>query len=90
MIYLILKIASYTYGPLLGLFAFAGLTLRCVRQAWVPWVAISGPLVCGLIDAVQPQLFQTWRIGLELLLINGALVFGGLWLCGVGAQTSEA
>jgi hypothetical protein len=33
-----------------------------------------------VLDALQPMIFDTWRIGLELLLLNGALVFAGLWL----------
>ncbi|NBW48445.1 MAG: hypothetical protein EBR46_10055 [Betaproteobacteria bacterium] len=79
MIGLILKVASYTYGPLLGLFAFGWWTKRPVRDAWVPAVTLLAPLACGVLDAMQPMIFETWRIGLELLLLNGALVFVGLW-----------
>lgn len=80
MIYLILKIAAYTYGPLLGMFAFGMLTQRSVRDAWVPWVALAAPLLCWAIDANQALLFGRWQLGLELLVLNGALTFGGLWL----------
>jgi len=79
MIGLILKVASYTYGPLLGLFAFGWWTRRPVRDAWVPMVTVLAPVACGVLDALQPLIFETWRIGLELLLLNGALVFMGLW-----------
>ena len=80
MIGLILKLASYTYGPLLGLFAFGMLTKRQVYDAAVPWVACAAPVLCFLIDANQASLFGAYQIGLELLLLNGGLTFLGLWL----------
>ena len=79
MIGLILKLAGYTYGPLLGLFAFGLLTRRRVLDAWVPAVALASPLLAGLIDANQRLLFGRYEIGLELLLVNAAITFGGLW-----------
>jgi Na+/proline symporter len=79
MIGLILKIAAYTYGPLLGLFGFGILTTRRVRDAWVPLVAVAAPVLCWLVDAYQAQLFGGWQVGLELLLLNGAITFAGLW-----------
>jgi Na+/proline symporter len=78
MIGLILKIATYTYGPLLGLFAFGLLTERRVRDRWVPVVALAAPALCWLIDANQAWLFGRWQIGLELLVVNGLLTFAGL------------
>ncbi len=80
MVMLILKVAGYTYGPLLGLFAFGWLTRRIVRDGWVPLVALAAPLACAVVDFNQAQWLGSWRIGLELLLLNGALTFGGLWL----------
>ena len=80
MIGLILKIAAFTYGPLLGLFAFGVFTQRPVRDRWVPLVALAAPALCWAIDAWQQQLFGDWQIGLELLVINGAITFAGLWL----------
>ena len=80
MIGLILKIAAFTYGPLLGLFAFGVFTRRVVRDRWVPLVALAAPALCWGIDAWQQQLFGDWQIGLELLMINGAITFAGLWL----------
>ena len=80
MIGLILKIAAYTYGPLLGLFAFGVLTARAVHDRWVPALALTAPVLCWLIDINQARLFGPWQVGLELLLLNGALMFGGLWL----------
>ena len=79
MIGLVLKIAAYTYGPLLGLFAFGVLTARAVRDRWVPLVALAAPTLCWWIDTNQQRLFGAWQLGLELLLLNGALAFAGLW-----------
>ena len=78
MIGLILKIAGYTYGPLLGLFAFGMLTRRNVRDKLVPFVAILSPIICFFIDKYQSSLFGSFQIGLELLIINGLITFVGL------------
>jgi Na+/pantothenate symporter len=80
MIGVILKLAGYTYGPLLGLFAFGLLSKRSVNDRLVPWVALAGPLLCALVDFNQQLLFGSYRIGLELLLVNGLLVMAGLYL----------
>ncbi|MDP2007530.1 MAG: sodium:solute symporter [Rubrivivax sp.] len=80
MIGLILKIAAYTYGPLLGLFAFGVLTRRTVNDRWVPLVALAAPALCWLIDVNQRALFGAWQLGLELLVLNGALTVAGLWV----------
>ena len=78
MIGLILKIATYTYGPLLGLFAFGLLTRRAVRDRWVPLVVLAAPLLSAVLDAQQRLLLGRYELGLELLLVNGALTFAGL------------
>ncbi|MEO8102089.1 MAG: sodium:solute symporter [Betaproteobacteria bacterium] len=80
MIGLILKLASYTYGPLLGLFAFGILTRRAVNDRVVPVVALAAPLICLAIDSWQAVFFNAYQVGLELLIINGAITFAGLWL----------
>ena len=80
MIGLILKLASYTYGPLLGLFAFGILTRRVVNDRLVPAIALTAPLICFVIDSWQVTLFSNYQVGLELLIINGAITFAGLRL----------
>jgi len=80
MITIILKVATYTYGPLLGLFSFGILTKRSVKDKWVPIVSILSPVICYLIDIFQKQLFGNFEIGLELLVINGFLTFTGLYI----------
>ena len=79
MINMILKLAGYTYGPLLGLFAFGLLTHRTLRERWVPAVAVAGPVLCALLEYNQAALLGSYRLGLELLIINGILVFAGLF-----------
>jgi len=83
MVGLVLKLTGYTYGPLLGLFAFGILTRRAVRDRWVPLVALAGPILCYAVDVNQRLLFGNYRLGLELLIMNGLLVFGGLLLISV-------
>jgi Na+/proline symporter len=80
MIGVILKVAGYTYGPLLGLFAFGILTKRKVNDKWVPYIAVAGPLICYFLDRYQKQIFGKFEIGLELIVINGLLVFLGLFI----------
>lgn len=80
MIGVILKVAAYTYGPLLGLFTFGILSRRQVADRLVPYVALAAPVLCFFIDSFQKSLFGKFEIGLELLVINGALTFLGLLL----------
>ena len=78
MIGVILKVAAYTYGPLLGLFAFGILTRRSVQDKLVPLVCIAAPIICFFIDKYQKELFGEFQIGSELLILNGLLTFAGL------------
>lgn len=80
MIDVILKMAAYTYGPLLGLFTFGILTRRSVKDAWVPLICIASPIICLLIEFVTPKFIPGFKMGPELLVINGLLTFIGLYL----------
>ncbi|MDP1843299.1 MAG: sodium:solute symporter [Sediminibacterium sp.] len=80
MIGLLLKIAAYTYGPLLGLFTFGILTKKQVNDSLVPYVCVAAPVICFFLDKYQKLLLGNFEIGLELLIINGALTFLGLLL----------
>ena len=80
MIGIILKVAAYTYGPLLGLFSFSILTRRSLRGRWVPLICVLSPLLCFFLDKYQEFIFGNFKIGLELLLINGIFTFLGLLL----------
>ena len=70
---------SYTYGPLLGLFAFSLFTKRAVNDKAVPFIAIASPLLCFAADQLT-QLYTDYRFGYELLMLNGAITFLGLLL----------
>ena len=73
-------LCSYTYGPLLGLFAFALLTRRrLVRPSLVPFIAIASPLLCYGLNLLATNSLG-YQFGYELLMLNGALTFLGLWL----------
>ncbi|HLP33084.1 MAG TPA: sodium:solute symporter [Bacteroidia bacterium] len=80
MIGVILKVAAYTYGPLLGLFTFGLITQRSLNDKWVPFICLGSPVICYFIDTYQKMFTGSFEIGLELLLINGALTFAGLFL----------
>ena len=70
-------LCSYTYGPLLGLFAFGLFTRRETDDRAVPYVAVASPLLCLVLDYAVPCL-TGYRFGYELLLLNGALMFVGM------------
>ncbi len=75
-------LVSYTYGPLLGMFAFCLLTQRKVGDRWVPYVAVASPLLCYAIDQLVTCTMD-YHFGYELLMLNGLLTFSGLWLSGI-------
>ncbi len=72
-------LASYTYGPLLGLFAFGLFTRWQPTDPLVPYVCIASPLMCYALDS-GAQHFWGYRFGYELLMLNGLLTLFGLWL----------
>jgi len=76
----IYTIASYTYGPLLGLFSFGLFTKRQTNDKYVPLICIVSPIICYLtnhfIYSATGYLF-----GYELLILNGLITFAGLWGC---------
>ncbi|WP_372751203.1 sodium:solute symporter [Labilibaculum sp.] len=74
----IFTIAGYTYGPLLGLYAFGLFTKLNVKDKWVPVVAIVSPIICYFIKEIVMVKFGI-PIGFELLMVNGAITFIGLW-----------
>lgn len=86
MIGVILKVATFTYGPLLGLFTFGILLKRKVNDKLVPFVCIASPIICFFLDRFQKQLFGSFELGLELLIINGLITFTGLWLISKPAE----
>jgi Na+/proline symporter len=78
---LVLAMGTYTYGPLLGLYAFGLATRRPVHDAGTPWVCIAAPLLCLLIAYASPTIFD-YKFGIELIAVNGLFTFVGLLLLG--------
>lgn len=74
------KIAGYTYGPLLGLYAFGMFTKWKVKDKWIPIVAIASPIICFFLSNYSVQLFWGYNFGFEIIILNGGLTFLGLWL----------
>ncbi len=74
------KLASYTYGPILGLFAFGILTRKAVHDKYVPIVALVAPAVCLVLQLNSERWFGGYRFSYELLPVNAALTFLGLCL----------
>lgn len=80
VINVLFKIAAYTYGPLLGLFAFGILTRRTVKDRWVPWVCFSAPVVSAILDVKSKAWLGGFEFGFLILAFNGLITFAGLWL----------
>jgi SSS family transporter len=73
-------VAGYTYGPLLGLFAFGLFTRRKVIDKWVPLIAVISPIICYVLSKFSVVLLNGYKFGFELLILNGALTYLGLYL----------
>ncbi len=89
LIDLLLDVASYTYGPLLALFAFGILTKRKLADAAVPIVCIISPVACYMLKMNQEKLLGGYKIGLELLIINATMTFLLLFLCSRKSREGE-
>jgi len=76
----VFKVAGFTYGPLLGLFAFGLITKRPVKDKLVPLVCILSPIISVILDFNSEQWFNGYQFGFEILLVNAAITFLGLWL----------
>lgn len=73
-------IAGYTYGPLLGLYSFGLFTKRMVKDKLTPVIAILSPVLCFILSSYSEVLFNGYKFGFELLLVNGFITFTGLFL----------
>ncbi|GAA4829929.1 sodium:solute symporter [Algivirga pacifica] len=75
----VFKAAGYTYGPLLGLFAFGMLTKRKPADRLVPLVCILSPVFSYILNANSEELLWGYKFGFEILIVNGLFTFIGLW-----------
>jgi len=82
-------IAGYTYGPLLGLYSFGLFTKRLVKDKMTPVIAVLSPVICYLLSSYSVELFNGYKFGFELLLLNGLLTFCGLLIFSKRASDSR-
>lgn len=83
--------ASYTYGPLLGLFAFGILTRLPVADRLVPYICVLSPLLCYVLNTYVVVPYTTYAVGFELIIYNGALTWLMLWATSsVGKRAPQA
>ncbi|MBX2964647.1 MAG: sodium:solute symporter [Cyclobacteriaceae bacterium] len=76
----VLGIAGYTYGPLLGLFAFGLFTNRQVRDKIVPVICLLSPVISYILSSHSKEWFNGYVFSFEILVVNGIITFIGLWL----------
>jgi Na+/proline symporter len=74
----VLNVAAYTYGPLLGLFAFGLSNSRSVRDRLVPLICVLSPALSFVISTYSPQWLGGYQFGVEILILNGMITYSGL------------
>lgn len=82
-------VAGYTYGPLLGLYAFGLFTCRKVKDKWVPVIALLSPFICYIVSENSVQWFNGYKFGFELLIVNGIITFIGLFIMSNTTKTTS-
>ena len=82
----IFTIAGYTYGPLLGLYAFGLFNRIKVKDNYVPIVCFLSPILCLILNKFSVTLFSGYQFGFELLVLNGAITFLGLYMIKVNVK----
>ena len=75
----VFDIAGYTYGPLLGLYAFGIFSKRPVMDRFVPWICLASPVLTYVVNENSAAWFGGYQFGFERLLLNGLFTFVGLW-----------
>lgn len=85
----VLMAATYTYGPLLGLFAYGIFSKRKVRGRFVPAVCLLAPLICYLLVVNAPEILNGYQVGYENLIINGLLTYFGLFLISTKEKATQ-
>jgi Na+/proline symporter len=83
----IYKVASYTYGPLLGLFAFGFLTKYPIHDRLAPYICVLSPILCYIINENSVKWFNGYKFSFELLILNGLITFIGLFLISKRGET---
>ena len=86
----LLKLAGYTYGPLLGLFSFGILTKRNLPKGYSTLVVcLLAPAVCYLLHLYDAEILGGFQIGIEMLVLNGLFTFIGLWMISSARKNTQ-
>ena len=83
----VFKAAGYTYGPLLGLYAFGLMLKRKVRDSYVPIICVLSPIICYVLNTYSEIWFNGYQFGFEILILNGVLTFFGLLVISFSAKS---
>jgi Na+/proline symporter len=89
VITLIFTMASYTYGPLLGMFLFGLLTRRTINERAVPIIAILSPLICYVVSTHSAAWFGGYTFSYEIIILNAALTMMGLYIFSKSPTTAN-
>ena len=82
----VFEAAGYTYGPLLGLFAFGLFTKMDIKDRFVPLICLISPILSYILNLNSEQLLFGYKFGFEILLVNGLFTFIGLLLLKKGSR----
>ena len=85
----IFSVAGYTYGPLLGMFAFGLFTKHKVRPRAIPIIGMLSPLLCYFLQMHAESMFDGYKVGFELLILNGLIAYLGLYFSKYGKNFSK-
>jgi Na+/proline symporter len=85
----VFDIAGYTYGPLLGLFAFGIFSKRAIRDQFTPWICVISPVLTYIVNENSAAWFNGYQFGFERLLLNGIFTYLGLWAISQPVKTQE-
>jgi hypothetical protein len=83
---LIFTMASYTYGPLLGMFAFGLFSRRSVRGRAIPFIAIVAPLLSYVVSSNSAMWFGGYVFSYEIIVVNAAITILGMFLASKSAK----
>ncbi|MDR1222897.1 MAG: sodium:solute symporter [Tannerella sp.] len=81
-------LASYTYGPILGMFAFGIFMKRRVKDRLIPFVAVLSPVICYILQSNSEQWFGGYKFSYELLILNALFTFAGMLIFSTKDKTS--
>jgi len=84
------RVAGYTYGPLLGLYAFGLFSRRRIKDRLAPFICVLSPIVCYIINLNSEAWLAGYKFGFELLILNGAITFLGLLLISIRAEDTDS